>query len=120
MNISASAEVYTPPLHEPAQAASQPVKVAVVEREKAAADAVEKKPDFDKELVHVAVAEINHVMQLSAIGVRFEFDHVAEKMVTKVVDAASGELIHQMPSEEMLRISKALDKLQGVLVHHAV
>jgi flagellar protein FlaG len=59
-------------------------------------------------------------MQIASIGVRFEFDTTAEKMVTKVVDAASGDVIRQMPTEEMLRMSKALDKLQGLLVNHAV
>lgn len=67
-----------------------------------------------------ALAEINESLRMSAIGVQFEFDKEADTMIVKVVDVESGELIRQMPSEEVVRISRALGKLQGLLVHHAV
>lgn len=119
MEISASTAMAPVP-REPAKMQPQPVRAPVVAREEAVPVVEKKTSEVDVAQVHVALAEINHVMQMSAIGVRFEFDPMAEKMVTKVVDAASGELIHQMPSEEVLRMSKALDKLQGLLVHQAV
>ena len=34
----------------------------------------------------------------------------------KVVDASTDEVIRQIPSEEIISIAKALDKLQGLLV----
>ncbi|EJL91012.1 flagellar protein FlaG [Polaromonas sp. CF318] len=67
-----------------------------------------------------ALAEINESLRMSSIGVQFEFDKEADTMVVKVVDVESGELIRQMPSEEVVRISRALGKLQGLLVHQAV
>jgi flagellar protein FlaG len=67
-----------------------------------------------------ALAEINQTLRMASIGVQFEFDKEADTMIVKVVDVDSGELIRQMPSEEVVRISKALGKLQGLLVHHAV
>lgn len=67
-----------------------------------------------------ALAEINESLRMAAVGVQFEFDKEADTMIVKVVDVESGELIRQMPSEEVVRISKALGKLQGLLVHHAV
>lgn len=116
-----SAETGTVPAPgEPVQSAPQSANAAVAEREEAVPAVEKKTSEVDVVQVQVALAEINHAMQMSAIGVRFEFDPKAEKMVTKVVDAASGELIHQMPSEEVLRMSRALDKLQGLLVHQAV
>ena len=36
--------------------------------------------------------------------------------VVKVIDKDSNKVIRQIPSEEVLQISKALDKLQGLLV----
>ena len=80
----------------------------------------EKKLEAGAQPVHAALAEINQTMQMASIGVRFEFDKDAHTMVTKVVDARSGELIRQMPTEEVLRVSKALGKLQGLLVHEVV
>lgn len=67
-----------------------------------------------------ALSEINQSLRMASIGVQFEFDKEADKMIVKVVDVESGELIRQMPSEEVVRISRALGKLQGLLVHQAV
>ena len=67
-----------------------------------------------------ALAEINQSLKLASIGVQFEFDKEANTMVTKVMDVESGEVIRQMPSEEVVRFSKALGKLQGLLVSQKV
>lgn len=67
--------------------------------------------------VNAALAEINQTLQMALIGVRFEFDKEADTMIAKVVDVVSGEVIRQMPAEEVVRISKVLGKLQGLLVH---
>ena len=81
---------------------------------------VENPPRAEPERERSALAEINESLRMSSIGVQFEFDKEADTMVVKVVDVESGELIRQMPSEEVVRISKALGKLQGLLVHQAV
>ena len=44
-------------------------------------------------------------------------DDSTGKTVIKVVDSSTHELIRQIPSEEMLEIARALDRLQGLLVH---
>ena len=67
-----------------------------------------------------ALAEITQTLKLASIGVQFEFDKEANTMVTKVMDVESGEVIRQMPSEEVVRFSKALGKLQGLLVSQKV
>jgi flagellar protein FlaG len=59
-------------------------------------------------------------LRQASIGVQFEFDKEANTMVTKVMDVESGEVIRQMPSEEVVRFSKALGKLQGLLVSQKV
>ena len=67
-----------------------------------------------------ALAEINESLKIAFIGVRFEFDKEANTMITKVVDVESGERIRQMPNEEVVRISRALGKLQGLLVSQKI
>lgn len=67
-----------------------------------------------------ALDEINQSLKMTSIGVRFEFDKEADMLITKVVDVESGEMIRQMPSEEVVHISKALGKLQGLLVSQKV
>lgn len=66
--------------------------------------------------VDSAVREINASMQSRSVGVRFEVDGDTDRLVVKVVDRLSGELIRQIPSEEVLRIAKLLGQVQGTLV----
>ena len=68
------------------------------------------------EALESAVREINASMADQSIGVRFEVDQDTDRLVVKVVDRASGELIRQIPSEEVLRIAKLLGKVPGVLM----
>lgn len=62
-----------------------------------------------------ALQEVNKVMDALSISVRFQIDPEDQQMVIKVVDQDSGKVIRQFPSEEVLRISKALDNLNGLL-----
>ncbi len=66
--------------------------------------------------IETAVEQINESMQSQSVGVRFEIDRETDRLVVKVVDRTSGELIRQMPSEEVLRIAKLLGKMPGALV----
>ncbi|MDO9116268.1 MAG: flagellar protein FlaG [Polaromonas sp.] len=75
-----------------------------------------KKAEPGQAQERAALAEINQTLRMASIGVQFEFDREADTMVVKVVDVESGELIRQMPSEEVVRISRALGRLQGLLV----
>jgi flagellar protein FlaG len=67
------------------------------------------------EQTQAALQEVNKVMESLSISVRFQIDPEDQKMVIKVVDQDSGKLIRQFPSEEAVRISKALDNLRGLL-----
>lgn len=101
------------PAARPAPAAASVREAASLEREKEPAEATSTQ-------VSEAVAEINQSLRQASIGVQFEFDKEANTMVTKVMDVESGEVIRQMPSEEVVRFSKALGKLQGLLVSQKV
>ena len=89
-------------------------------REVAAADREKQVSAASATQVSSAVAEINQSLRLASIGVQFEFDNEANTMLTKVVDVESGDVIRQMPSEEVVRISKAIGRLQGLLVSQKV
>jgi flagellar protein FlaG len=58
----------------------------------------------------------NRVVQLLQSKIEFVTDDSSGRMVIKVFDSSSNELIRQIPSEEMLAISRALDRMQGLLV----
>lgn len=63
-----------------------------------------------------AVEEINQSLGGQSVGVRFEVDADTDRVVIKVVDRESGDLIRQIPSEEVLRIAKLLGKVPGALM----
>jgi flagellar protein FlaG len=104
---------------EPTPPASPPPKNAGVVREVVAPDGMAKSPGPTAGEKSDALAEINQSLKMACIGVRFEFDKQANTLVTQVVDAESGELIRQMPSEEVVRIAKAMNSLKGLLFARA-
>ena len=69
-----------------------------------------------KRQVEAAVKAVKEFIQPMASNLAFEMDDDSGRTVIKITEASSGELIRQIPSEEMLEIAKALDRLQGLLV----
>ena len=83
---------------------------------KAAADMKESetaKPSTEQ--VRQSLQEINKVMAGLSISVQFEIDPNYKELIVKVVDQDTGKLIRQIPTEEVVRISKAMDNLKGLL-----
>nr|WP_240990330.1 flagellar protein FlaG [Cupriavidus taiwanensis] len=66
-----------------------------------------------------AIGELVDALKTTAIGLRFEIDEATHRVITKVIDKETGDLIRQMPTEEVLRIARAIDKLQGLFVNQA-
>lgn len=67
-----------------------------------------------------AVTQIQDVIQQTAQSLQFSIDKDTGSTVVKVVDTESKKVLRQIPSEEVLAIAKALDKLQGLLVRQKV
>lgn len=68
------------------------------------------------EQVDDAVRQVNDTLQMVSQKLEFSIDKDTEAFVVKVVDKETKEVIRQIPSEEMLELAKALDKLQGLLI----
>lgn len=67
--------------------------------------------------IESAVREINTSLQARSISLRFEVDEDTDKLIVKVVDAANGEVIRQIPNEEVVRIAKVMGKAPGLLMN---
>ena len=65
--------------------------------------------------VRAAVESINRRLEQATNSLQFSVDR-DNRVIVKVVDSATGEVIRQMPTEEALAISRSLDKLQGLLL----
>lgn len=85
-----------------------PVQTAVaVERPQAAPDPAQ---------VTQALKSINKAMQNLSQGLEFMLDEDSHRTIIKVVDRETREVIRQIPTEEVLEISKALDQAKGLLI----
>lgn len=70
--------------------------------------------------VDQAVQKINDTLQTLSQKLEFSVDKETDAFVVKVVDKETKEVIRQIPSEEMLNLAKALDKLQGLIIKDRV
>ena len=70
----------------------------------------------DRETLLQAVEDVRKAIEPVAQNLLFSIDDDTGRTIVKVVDAQTDEVIRQMPSEEVLAISKAIDKLKGVLI----
>jgi flagellar protein FlaG len=66
-----------------------------------------------RERVAEAVAQLNSAVKSSNRELQFQVDEESGKVIVRVRDAASGEVIRQMPSEEALRMARALQTQAG-------
>lgn len=63
-----------------------------------------------------AFEEINAAMQAWNTGMRFEIDEDTQQLVVSIVDSKTGDVLRQIPSEEVLHIAKMIAQFQGKLV----
>jgi flagellar protein FlaG len=67
--------------------------------------------------VEQAVAKVKvQIQAISNNSLDFSIDDSSGKTIVRVTDKESGELIRQIPSQEMLEIARSMDRLQGILV----
>lgn len=63
-----------------------------------------------------AARQINVYLKSSSAGVEFMVDDRSSKVIVRIVESETGQVIRQVPSEEMLAISHALDRVTGLLL----
>ena len=61
--------------------------------------------------------QIKSLTEDGLYSVRFENDERAEGLIVKIVNRENGEVIRQVPSEELLDLTAALEDLRGNLVN---
>ncbi|GLI38499.1 flagellar protein FlaG [Geobacter hydrogenophilus] len=107
---------------------SEVVKPQAEERNREAAVKVELpktalkelSPAEQEERVQAAADKINEFIEAFTSDLQFTIDNDTEKVVVKVVNRKSGDVIRQIPSEAALKIAKALDELKGLIIREKV
>jgi flagellar protein FlaG len=63
-----------------------------------------------------AVKKINETLQGLSQNLEFSVDEDSHRTVVKIVDRQTNDVIRQIPTTEAMEISKALDRVQGLLI----
>ncbi|MDR3323137.1 MAG: flagellar protein FlaG [Zoogloeaceae bacterium] len=63
-----------------------------------------------------SVQELNEFIKPYATSLQFSIDDDLGRVVIKITDQDTQEVIKQIPSEEALELAKALGKLKGLLI----
>lgn len=71
-----------------------------------------------KSEVQEAATKAEEFVQSINSALQFSVDDSTGSTVVKVIDQLTKEVIRQIPSEEMLEIAKALDRISGLLVRN--
>ncbi|PPD33260.1 MAG: flagellar biosynthesis protein FlaG [Methylomonas sp.] len=75
------------------------------------ASRTETKPPLEE--VKSATKEANSMLQAVNRNLEFKVDDSTSKVVVKIVDSKSGEVVRQIPSEEVLAFIKRMQELEG-------
>jgi flagellar protein FlaG len=61
------------------------------------------------------VAELNQMMGMTNTKLSFSVDRASNKMIIRVVDAETQEVIRQIPSEDAIKVAQHIHGLMGIL-----
>jgi flagellar protein FlaG len=126
MNIqSVTANTQAPVVQPTGKAPAQPEAKAgslppeAPKRAEATQESRSNSREESEKAVREAVENIQNFVAQSTRDITFSIDESAGFMV-KVIDRNSQDVIRQIPSEEVVAIAKALDKLQGLFVRDKI
>lgn len=120
---SPSATVWTQEKDLKQTEAEKPAEAAAVRKDQVDPGSAAKKRQVaaqDKKRVEAAAQQLNDFMKRNSIQLKFSVDGDTKEIVVKVVQKQTGKVIRQIPSEEALKIEKAFDSRQGLLVKEKV
>lgn len=76
---------------------------------------LEQKVPYSLERIAAMVSELNRSVLVVNSRVSFSIDRGTNKIIIRVIDGDTNEVIRQIPPEEMLRVSAHIKELLGVL-----
>jgi flagellar protein FlaG len=70
----------------------------------------------DRAKIDQAATKVNEVLSLADPQLKIRVDDETERVIVKVVEQESGEVIRQIPPEELLELEKYLSSPKGLLL----
>ncbi len=115
---------------QPQQQSAQPNESSAVQRVVVAAKQVnqqisqtrqaqKQEPAFDpkemRQRLQEAVDRLNEQMKSSGRDLAFGIDEQIDRSIITVKSSTSGELVRQIPGDDVLRVARSIEDLKGVL-----
>ena len=99
----------------PIQVTQPPMAEKEVQTAPSTPAAISFDPSKSLENLKTAVKLLNEQLTSSNRGLGFSFDESKKTPVIKVTDLTSGEVIRQIPSEDLLKLAHRIDEFKGIL-----
>ena len=116
-NINQVGKVPPPVVASTSERAAPAAGAKVASAAAAAQSATVAAPPARSDEVRKAANQVNEALKGTASSdLQFSVEGENKQVVVRVVDSQTKELIRQIPSEQMVAISKAMDNLSGLLV----
>lgn len=93
------------------------VRKAPVQVSKASSEASQQ---ADIEALKEALKDLNNKMGQMNRSLQFSVDSSTREVVVKVVDTSSGEIIRQIPPDDVLKMRENFEKMAGLLIEKTV
>ena len=77
-------------------------------------------PAQARQNLHAAVSMLNEQMATTKQGLGFSFDQSIKSPVISVRNIHTGEVIRQIPTEDVLHMAHQIDDLKGILFNKVV
>jgi flagellar protein FlaG len=76
-----------------------------------------KQPAPDRAQLEQVIKDIKQLVKpMVSNGLNFSIDDSTGKAIVRITDGETGEMIRQIPSEEMMEIARSVDRMQGLLL----
>jgi len=79
-------------------------------------DAAKAEAPVDAQRVSAATRKVEELFQTVRRNLEFREDPSSGRLVVSVIDAESGEIIRQIPPEQMIRMAEHLEQMNGLLL----
>lgn len=88
---------------------------AAAGEERATQAAAGDSEEISRDQVESAVSTIQEFVQSVRRNINFSLEDTSGRVVVKVTDANSGDVIRQIPSEEALQLAESLEEVRSLL-----
>lgn len=100
--------------NEPGSTTEAPRSVLTLAREERERQAAQRLLTPDE--VQSLVDDMQKSLRMTSTKLNFSVDQESGQTIVKVLDASTGEVLRQVPSEDMVHLRASIERMSGVLI----